>query len=86
MHQTAGVLVPFVRPGARVTLDLPTLQALAVAVRSMNADQLLAVWHGLQKAQESQVLANGPTKEGLLMVAIMGYCVSYRALLQALKG
>lgn len=73
-------------PVPQVTLDLPTLRALAAALPSMDSDQLLTVWCGLAKAQEAQVLANGPTKEGLIMVAIMGYCVSYRALLAALKG
>lgn len=69
-----------------MTLDLPTIQALAVAARAMDADQLLTVWQGLAKAHEARVLAHGPTKEGLLMVNLMGYCLASRALLQALKG
>lgn len=62
-------------------IDRPTLLALAQAARTLDAPGLLELWKYLSQVQDARLKAGQvPSPDGLLIVAIMGYCMAAREL------
>lgn len=62
-------------------IDRPGLLALAQAVRTLGPTDLHGVWSYLSQIQDARLKAGQvPGPDGLLLSAIMGYCVAAQTL------